>query len=735
MRNWRLPGRVPLRLRVVFRGVFLLLSLATLLLALSVLQDEKERSRRLYAEGLKRTEAQVALRLRNPTGQLALLNPVAAQEPAQPVHPLVLPFAALDFDDRNKARQAVEMSGCALQYPDGSTLCAAVGSNPYAGGFVYLVATLTAGELAVHHNGDLDLGDVHRAVVDVVYRGTVSRWTAPVETSRDGRGRLTGYAGDPPLQKGVRPVRDFRGWLWQEGGCIDPGATAPDCPRRTIVSIRLPVEVFRDQLAARTPVWPPPDLDRLEVRLRVLGPGEDAILFDSDSPGASLPFSLAELRALLRPGETIRVQRLVSHGQPQAPLFTLEGSDAASGPVAPWIARLIHELPPRDSATDPHSDPKKGGAGASDGAKDSGPREQGVIETSLGRFELTVTGDYRSVNRALAAVVTRVAWTVGAMLLAIALAWLAIEIFLIRRIILLTRRAAAASSAIRASGENSGLAELDVVELGGRDELGVLAQGLKDLLLRVNENVQREKIRAQQEKDMWHAVGHEIMAPLQSLMALHAAPGDPSKRYISRMQQAVRVLYGHASPSEAFEATQLAPAPLDIHAFLAHVAANAPYIGIERVEFPGGATATTASEDANDPVRAGTAPTATLVRADEHSLEDVVSHVLRNADRHRRPQTTIRIQLAVDARSVQIMIHNEGEAIAEPLLERIFEYGVSEPAARQADGDADIATDGARRGQGLFVARTYMAKMGGTISARNAADGVEFTLTLPRLQS
>jgi len=33
----------------------------------------------------------------------------------------------------------------------------------------------------------------------------------------------------------------------------------------------------------------------------------------------------------------------------------------------------------------------------------------------------------------------------------------------------------------------------------------------------------------------------------------------------------------------------------------------------------------------------------------------------------------------------------------------------------------------------LFVARTYMAKMGGTISARNAADGVVFTLMLQRV--
>jgi hypothetical protein len=140
--DWRLPGgmplrvplRVPLRLRVLFRGVFALLALALVALALSVLQDEKQRSHRVYADAVNKNLAQIAARLRHPTGQLALLNPAAADRPAQPVRPLVLPFAALDFDDRHKALQAVEMAGCALQYADGASLCVAVGSNPYAGG-------------------------------------------------------------------------------------------------------------------------------------------------------------------------------------------------------------------------------------------------------------------------------------------------------------------------------------------------------------------------------------------------------------------------------------------------------------------------------------------------------------------------------------------------------------------------------------------------------------------------
>ena len=60
----------------------------------------------------------------------------------------------------------------------------------------------------------------------------------------------------------------------------------------------------------------------------------------------------------------------------------------------------------------------------------------------------------------------------------------------------------------------------------------------------------------------------------------------------------------------------------------------------------------------------------------------------------------------------------DGPRIAEALLGRI-EYGVS---------DGADSGGGRSRGQGLFVAKTYMAKMGGTIEARNVADGVEFVL-------
>ena len=695
-----LPARVPFGLRVFFRGAFLMLGLATIALAVAVLQDEKERSYRNYQDGFRKNQAQIAAKLRHPTGQLVLLNPTAYEHEVTPLRPLVLPFSALDFDDRNKAQQAVEMAGCLVQYPDAASMCVAVGNNPFAGGFLYAVGSFNSGPLVSHTSGTLDLTLAHRARITVDMRGERYRWIAPFQAMQavdegrkaspfaNVRGRLVGFADEGPITPASRPVRDFRGWLWQDGRCVEGAPAAdPDCTRRTFVSVRLPVELFREALFSKGPagvVWPPADLDQVKVQVEMLAPGEGKPLFDSNAQGATAPFSWAELTPLLLPGEKLRIRKLGASGAGAgADIVTLSGAETAER-SSPLIARLIRRLQVE--------------------GYDAPITSTDIISTPLGRYEITLTGDIRSVNKALTAVATRVSWFVGGMLLAIFATWLAIELRIIRRITVLTRRAATVSKGMRASDS---LAAVDLADLRGGDELGVLAGGLQDLLQRVNEDVRREQIRLAQEKDTWHAVGHEIMSPLQSLMVLHGSAGDPAHRYISRMQQAVRVLYGSASPSEAFESTALNVQTLDANEFLNHVARNAAAAGIPGVAF----------EPLAQPV---------TVRADEYSLEDVVSHVLRNADRYRRPGSLIRITLSLQAKEgavpeALIAISNLGPKIELGLLDKIFEYGVSD----QPDTGA-----ASQRGQGLFVAKTYMAKMGGTITAHNLDDGVCFELRL-----
>jgi signal transduction histidine kinase len=513
-------------------------------------------------------------------------------------------------------------------------------------------------------------------------------------------------------------VRDFRGWLWQNGHCRDlpPGVQgnagnagndktppAADCLRRTHYSIRLPVELFREALFRRDvrPVWPPEDLGSMRVRVEMLAPSDtEPPLFDSNAPGAQLAASLNDISRSLLPGERVQIRKV---GADEASAITLKGVDVQAAPSAPWLLRLISWLP-LDAA----------GVSAAT-MTPAVPTGQDILDTPTGNYTVSFTGHPRDVEQGLAAVATRLSWYLGAMLAAIALAWLIVELGLIRRVTALTRRAAAVSYNVQDGHVGPRLGDLEVSDLRGSDELGILAGGLADLLQRVKDDLQREQLRAQQERNMWHAVGHEIMSPLQSLMVLYG-PDDPGHRYVQRMQQAVHVLYGTASPAEALQAANVPEGRLDLNAFLSHVAANAHFAGIANVVYEGG------SGGGNRDVTG-----AVIVRADEFALEDVVTHILRNADSYRPAGTAITLSLSASESAASATLHNQGATIAEELLERIFELGVSAPQEPAAAGSAE------HRGQGLFVARTYMAKMGGTIKAHNTRDGVAFTLTFQRL--
>ena len=270
---------------------------------------------------------------------------------------------------------------------------------------------------------------------------------------------------------------------------------------------------------------------------------------------------------------------------------------------------------------------------------------------------------------------------------------------LLRRMALLTRRANALSVELQRDPQQ--LPALDVADLRGRDELGILAGTLADLLARAREHLRREQLRAHQEREQWQAVGHEIMSPLQSLLALHADSSDTSRRYLERMQAALHLLYGQASVGEAVAQASAASERFDLAAFLREVATNAPHAGIDGV------------------VAVGCEAPCDVV-ADPLKLEDALTHLLTNAQRYRTPGTPITLTLRLQPGRAEIDVANQGPCIPPERLATLFELGTSD---RSQPG---------QRGQGLFVARGYLAKMGGTVAVRNDAAGVCFTLSLPR---
>jgi hypothetical protein len=175
-------------------------------------------------------------------------------------------------------------------------------------------------------------------------------------------------------------------------------------------------------------------------------------------------------------------------------------------------------------------------------------------------------------------------WYVAAMLGAIVLAWLVIEVGLIRRIAVLTRRAAAVSHNVQqdAQGER-GIGQLDVSDLRGTDELGILAGGLSDLLQRGEGDVQREQLRAQRERDTLQAVGHEILSPLQSLMVLHPDPTTRRTATCSACSRRCGCCTARRRRARRWPPRSWSSRRSDLDAFLRDVADNARFAGIADV--------------------------------------------------------------------------------------------------------------------------------------------------------
>ena len=259
------------RLRILFRSAFLLLALAVVAMAVTVLQGEKQLSYDNYQASFAKTKEQIVARLRHPAGQLALLNPLRGAGPVTPLRPVILPFSAIDFDDQNKVRHTVEMADCLVRYRNYGSLCVAIGNHPLAGGYLYAAGTFASRTLAAHRIGARMLDEAHRLRVTVSVPGKTYHWLAPFEalagSPRSGgvHGRFTGFVERPDGDyAGARPSKDFRGWVWQGADCLNTTNDVDGCEKKSWFSLRLPVPVRQEPGAPHgKTTWPPPDLDQI----------------------------------------------------------------------------------------------------------------------------------------------------------------------------------------------------------------------------------------------------------------------------------------------------------------------------------------------------------------------------------------------------------------------------------------------------------------------------------------
>jgi signal transduction histidine kinase len=249
-----------------------------------------------------------------------------------------------------------------------------------------------------------------------------------------------------------------------------------------------------------------------------------------------------------------------------------------------------------------------------------------------------------------------------------------------------------------------------------KDEIGILAGALNELIRRIRLHVERELLErternlqetirrdeaVRNREENLNIIGHEIRSPLQALISLHS-PGSESRRFLDRILGALPHLQHGLAAEDAISARRLDLESIDLSQLMPEIARNAALVDIPDVVYEG----------ETDPVQC-------LI--DVEAFEDVVDNVLRNANRHRESDTPIFITLRRVEAGVSVQVTNKGYPIPPDIIGKIFDYGFS--TAPKANGNIS--------GIGLWVAKQYLAKMRGTITAQNIPSGeVAFEIVL-----
>lgn len=199
--------------------------------------------------------------------------------------------------------------------------------------------------------------------------------------------------------------------------------------------------------------------------------------------------------------------------------------------------------------------------------------------------------------------------------------------------------------------------------------------------------------------DVLRAIGHEIRSPLQSLLNRTEEHSD-LRLDLEKMQRAVDALYFSASVEAGLKERRIVVKLGDISEFMHKLTGNLVDGGM-RIVYRG-------------------PESGVLAIYDPIALDEVLSSVLDNANRHMYDGSYITLNLVESEATVQLLIHNVGQQIPEEDLDAIFGYGFSTHASDE------------NMGLGLFSARIYVLGMRGIIKASNVDDGVTFTITLPR---
>lgn len=673
--------------RVLVIGILLAIITVVITGTFFVLRLSYSPVARQYQAGIQRTLQRVSAEFEDFEGRTAFRN-MNIPTPSG----MGVPVFHLPLDYLNALPGHIEdlrqLSACSYPYKNQthSEICAAVLDSRKLGAMLYIQGSFGLDEDLITSTNAKSLTTGHHFLVSLEARGTKQTFIITLDPLR---------LQDPASGSAFSPTWSINGFKYQ-GSPQKAFARESDIKGRVLLSesssnhyryiFQIPIQAFAEDAVRDDKPWPPTDLDRLKVNLKIAGPDDlnpGHIITDTADIADSPKFAFRAMSEHLASGETLTFRAPGAIWENSA---IVESSQTANKKLHRSTLRTTFEqvadtfikiIVPTIATQKVHSFP--------DGSS---------VELN-GNASLVLSG-WRAAAQGI---------IVFALLLCISiiLAGVVLHRFLLKPLNNVRRN----TLYLRGKFQDEDQFKLPYVISNEKDEIGVLWESILDLHKSISSYGREALEKNNKQAAFLRALGHEIKSPLQELTMQHREPEDASYKSIKRITHALKIL--SASPS-GFEPSSTTMSPKEaIRAFQGTITREnmAEYLQ-------------NAAEVYSDLIYVQPS-TSLMVNADGDMLEAALTAILNNADDFRHAGTPIKITTYTDSSWVVIYIMNYGPHIHNQPTDEIFEYGVS---SREGDHE--------HQGLGLYIARQNVQNMGGDLVVKNVEAGVRFDMKLVR---
>ncbi|MBS7413755.1 sensor histidine kinase [Pseudomonas syringae] len=694
----RLKGNISkASIRIYIIGVLVSVLVVVLVGTVFALRLSFESVAQQYESSVKRNVQRVAYEFDSLDGRLILSNFDAPKPDISGIPLYKIPLEYINVIPGH-VEDLKSLSGCSFAATNApaNRVCAGVLTNKAPGAIAYLRGGFDkVGDLvSPHYIDDPRTGDYFLITVNA--RGTTNQYVVTFDSVRrvgnamtpylSPAWSLTGFKIGSTIGRAYARVPQIKGRVLKIDG--KGGAN------RFEFIFQLPLNAFTDdafkanQSHAEGTLWPPNDISQARIDVKFIGndaSGESSMLMDTTLSEPSTVFSFGKMSAYLAIGEILVFSPIDSSSQIKVQHVAIDASVSSQVFSSRTIDRLTDFF-----------------------------IKIIVPETKIDEVAMLPDGGTVAIRGNASSVFG--GWRVAAqsiIMLSLLLILLLIVSYIILRIFVLTPLYKVRRNTLHMKERFNVLNRYDLPFpiKDSQSEVGVLWRNILELHEALMAYGRRTLERSKREEEFLRAIGHEIRSPLQDLMLHHSDENDPSTRLVRRISFAVKYLYGgrigqditedfaYKNPQEAMSSLSGNITKENITEYLE----NATQSTIGNINYVG-------------------EQSALYVMVDADMLESVLTALINNANDFRLPNSAIVVDGYLQGGDALITIENQGPHIPNDPIDEIFEYGVS---GRPGD------TDSEHLGQGLYMARAFVSRFNGTLTARNLDHGVCLEIRLP----